>query len=968
MDIGTKAIDPVCGMEIDPATAVGHSELGGRTYHFCSAACKTRFDAAPERYAASAADAPAGHAHHAEAAGEHASHAHHASDAHDAGHASHAHHAATADEHAPHAQADAKDEHASHAHHAQAAARTQPVVQLTMGRPRHNGSTPDGEAERVDLPITGMTCAACARRIETKLSKAPGVRRAGVNYATSLATVEYDPSSTGVRDFIKVVEDVGYGTVGTARADFAVDDSSRPAGSSQPLEKHLLSRKGVVAARFNLATTEVSVDYLPGATDVAALHAAIVDFGYRVRDVAGGGAEGAEESLEAAHAAEYRDLSRKFWISALLSLPVLAMAMSHGRIPWLNFPGNEWVQLVLATPVVLWAGAQFYRGAWAAFRHRAADMNTLIAVGTGTAYLYSLAAVLFPGFFATAAQAHGGMVGMEARPPVYFEAASVIIALILLGRMLEARAKGRTGDAIRRLMGLQPKTARVIRDGREVDIAVEEVVPGDVIVVRPGEKIPVDGEVVDGASAVDEAMLTGESLPVEKAAGDPVFGATLNRTGSFRFRATRVGKDTALQQIVRMVQDAQGSRAPIARMADVVSGIFTPIVIAIAIATFVIWFVAAPPETRFNLALVNFVSVLIIACPCALGLATPTAIMVGTGKGAENGVLIKGGESLETAHRLQTVVLDKTGTITKGEPELTDIVAEGVAEDELLRLVASAERGSEHPLGEAIVRVARDRDLPLTDAAGFRALAGHGIEATVDGRSIVLGNEKLMRDRGMDVGGWAGRAESLADGGKTPMYAAVDGRLAGLIAVADTLKPESREAVRELKRMGLEVVMITGDNRRTAEAVAREAGIDRVLAEVLPEGKAREVRRIQEQERRRVAMVGDGINDAPALAQADVGIAIGTGTDVAIEASDITLIRGDLRGVVTAIRLSSATIRTVKQNLFWAFVYNVIGIPLAAGALYPFTGWLLSPVIASAAMSLSSVSVVTNSLRLRRFR
>ena len=939
MDIRTKVIDPVCGMEIDPATAAGHSEHGGRTYHFCSAACKGRFDAAPGQFAAPAADARAGHAHHAGTTDDHASHAHHA---------------------------ETKDEHAHHAH-AAAPAPTQPVVQLTMGKPRHNGSTPDGDAERVDLPITGMTCAACARRIETKLSKAPGVRRAGVNYATSRATVEYDPAATGVRDFIKVVEDVGYGTAGTAHADFAVDDSSRPAGSSQPLEKHLMGQKGVVSARFNLATTEVSVDYLPGATDVAAIHAAIVDFGYRVRDVAGGGAEGAEDSLEAAHAAEYRDLSRKFWISALLSLPVLLMAMSHGRIPWLSFPGNEWVQLALATPVVLWAGAQFYRGAWAAFRHRAADMNTLIAVGTGTAYLYSLAAVLFPGFFMTGA--HAGMDGMEGRPPVYFEAASVIIALILLGRMLEARAKGRTGDAIRRLMGLQPKTARVLRDGVETDVAVEEVVPGDVIVVRPGEKIPVDGEVVEGASAVDEAMLTGESIPVEKAAGDAVFGATLNRTGSFRFRATRVGKDTALQQIVRMVQDAQGSRAPIARTADVVSGIFTPVVIAIAIATFVVWFVAAPEEARFNMALVNFVSVLIIACPCALGLATPTAIMVGTGKGAENGVLIKGGESLETAHRLQTVVLDKTGTITRGEPELTDIAAaEGMAEDELLRLVASAERGSEHPLGEAIVRAARARDLPLADATGFRALAGHGIEAAVDGRAILLGNEKLMRDRGMDVGGWTARAEALADGGKTPMYAAVDGKLAGLIAVADTIKPESREAVQELRRMGLEVVMITGDNRRTAEAVAREAGIDRVLAEVLPEGKAREVKRIQEEERRRVAMVGDGINDAPALAQADVGIAIGTGTDVAIEASDVTLIRGDLRGVVTAIRLSRATIRTVKQNLFWAFVYNVIGIPLAAGALYPFTGWLLSPVIASAAMSLSSVSVVTNSLRLRRFR
>jgi Cu+-exporting ATPase len=841
---------------------------------------------------------------------------------------------------------------------------TKPVVQIGAGPPRHTRTTADGAGERIDLPITGMTCAACARRVETKLSKAPGVRRAGVNFATSRATVEYDPGATGVRDLIRVVEDTGYGTAGGARAEFVVDDSARPSGSARPLEQHLLRQKGVLDATFNLGVMEVRVEYLPGAVDVREIRRAVEDFGYRVRETPGGGAAaGTEEYEQAAREEEYRDLRRKFWVAALLSLPVLVIAMSHGRIPWLDFPGVNWLQLALTTPVVLYAGAQFYRGAWAAFRHRAADMNTLIAVGTGTAYLYSVAATVAPGLFAPSA--HAGM-GMEA--PVYFEAAAVIIALILLGRVLESRAKGRTGEAIRRLMGLQPRTARVIRDGREADVPVEEVVPGDLVVVRPGEKVPVDGVVEEGASAVDESMLTGESLPVEKRPGGEVFGATLNRTGSFRFRATRVGRDTALQQIIQLVQDAQGSKAPIARLADVISGVFTPVVICVAIAAFVVWFVAAPEPVRFNLALLAFVSVLIIACPCALGLATPTAIMVGTGKGAENGILVKGGESLETAHRLDTVVLDKTGTLTRGEPALTDALPAGEMEErDLLRLLATAERGSEHPLGEAIVRGARERGVEPRDAAEFNAVAGHGIEATVEGRRVLLGNAKLLRERGVEPGEWEARAAALAEEGKTPMYAVVDGRLAGVIAVADTVKPESREAVRALREMGIEVVMITGDNRRTAEAVAREVGIERVLAEVLPEGKAREVKRLQ-QEKRVVAMVGDGINDAPALAQADVGIAIGTGTDVAIEASDLTLIRGDLRGVVTAIGLSRATIRTVRQNLFWAFIYNVIGIPVAAGALYPLTGWLLSPVLASAAMSLSSVSVVANSLRLRRFR
>jgi len=912
----TTLKDPVCSMDVTPATAAGYSEHTGENYYFCSSACKSKFDADPERFAGSSA--PEQNAQ-------------------------------------PHAV----------------------VEGAPLNDNRHTRTTPDGAGERIDLPITGMTCAACARRIERKLSKAPGVRQAGVNFATSRATVEYDPQRTGVRQLIETVKDVGYGTAGTARADFIVDDSARPSGSSQPLEKHLNAQRGIVNASFNLGTMEVRVEYLPGATDVPAIRRAIEDFGYRLREVPGGGGDAAAENSEtAAREAEYNDLKRKFIIAAVLSFPVLVIAMSHGRIELFNFPGVNWLQLALTTPVVLYCGREFYRGAWAAFRHRAADMNTLIAVGTGAAYLYSIAATLVPGFIegATGADPMADMVGMTDAPmvPVYFEAASVIIALILLGRLLESRAKGQTSDAIRRLMGLQARTARVVRDGRELDIVVEEVVPGDVVIVRPGEKIPVDGEVSDGASAVDESMLTGESLPVEKKPGDEVFGATLNKTGAFRFRATKVGKDTALQQIVKLVQDAQGSKAPIARMADVISGIFTPIVICIAIATFVIWFVAAPVDTRFTFALVNFVAVLIIACPCALGLATPTAIMVGTGRGAESGVLVKGGEALETAHKLNTIVLDKTGTITKGQPALTDVVTArnedgAVGEDELLRLAASAEKGSEHPLGEAIVRGAEERQLQLAEVANFNAIAGHGIEAETGGRHLLLGNLKLMRDRKIALDGIEEQAARLAGEGKTPMYAAVDGRFAGLLAVADEIKPESKDAIKQMQDMGLEVAMMTGDNERTAKAVAALVGITRVLAEVLPEGKAREIKRLQA-EKKIVGMVGDGINDAPALAQADVGIAIGTGTDVAIEASDVTLIRGDLRGVVTAIKLSRATLRTIKQNLFWAFIYNVIGIPLAAGLLYPLTGWLLSPIIASAAMSFSSVSVVANSLRLRRFR
>jgi Cu+-exporting ATPase len=809
-----------------------------------------------------------------------------------------------------------------------------------------------------------MTCAACANRIERSLAKTEGVRKANVNFATARATVEYDPAVLGVRKLVETVKDVGYGTTGQARADFIVDDSARPSGSAQPLERYLNSLPGVVTSSFNLGTMQVGVDYVVGATDSAVLRRAIEDFGYRVRETNDASTSQSEDD---ARESEYLGLRRRFAIAAVLSLPVLLMAMSHGRIALLETRWSSWIQLALTTPVVLYCGAQFYRGAWAAFRHRAADMNTLIAVGTGAAYLYSVVATVAPQAFGpSTAASMPGMSGAVA--PVYFEAAGVIIALILLGRLLEARAKGRTSDAIRKLAKLQAKTARVIRDGREFEVDVEEVVPGDVIEVRPGEKIAVDGVIRDGASAVDESMLTGESMPVEKSAGSAVFGATINKTGAFRFEATKVGKETALQQIVKLVQDAQGSKAPIARLADVISGIFTPIVLCIAVATFAGWFILGPSETRFTLALVNFVAVLIIACPCALGLATPTAIMVGTGRGAESGVLVKGGEILERAHKVRTIVLDKTGTITQGHPDVTDVVAmPGFSEADLLRLAASAERRSEHPVGQAIVRHGMEQAIALAEPEDFASVSGKGIEARVEGRRVLAGNERMMQDRGISASDALPKASALAEDGKTPMFIAVDGRLAGIIAVADRVKPESESAIAALQAMRLRVIMLTGDNRQTADAIARQVGIDAVVADVLPEGKADEVQRLQAGGHL-VAMVGDGINDAPALAQADLGIAIGTGTDVAIEASDITLVRGDLRGVVTALALSRATIRTVKQNLFWAFIYNVIGIPIAAGLLYPVTGWLLSPVIASAAMSLSSVSVVTNSLRLRRFR
>jgi len=786
-------------------------------------------------------------------------------------------------------------------------------------------AAPDG---RVDLPLKGMTCAACANTIERALGKARGVSAASVNFATKTATVRYDAAATSPAMLVDVVSGTGYEAV---LPESSTAFRPQQAGSGD-------ATRGMTAEEHAAMPAGHAMDQ--GEDHSAHMHG---------------------------NADEQATLVRKVIVGAALSLPVLVIAMSHGKIAIFNHPYINWLQFALTLPVVVWCGAQFYRMAWMGLKHFRANMDSLVALGTGTAFLYSIAATIWPGFFAAA---QGSAMDGMTMVPVYYEAAAVIIVLVLLGKLLEARATGNTGAAIRHLIGLQAKAARVVRDGQERDIPVEQVIVGDTVIVRPGEKIAVDGKVETGDSAIDESMLTGESIPVEKRPGDAVFGATINTTGALTFRATKVGKDTALQQIVRLVQDAQGNKAPIARLADTISGYFTPVVLGIAVVTFVVWYFVAPIDTRLSMALLTFVSVLIIACPCALGLATPTAIMVGTGRGAEHGILIKGGEALETAHKLTAILLDKTGTITQGKPALTDVRAlPGTTETDLVRLVASAERRSEHPLAAAIVEGAKTRGLTLAEPTTFKAIVGNGIEATVDGRAVLVGKRALLADRGIDTSVLDALADELAEAGKTPMYAAIDGRPAGLVAVADRVKPESKAAIDEMKKMGLRVAMITGDNAKTAAAVAREVGIapDMVFAEVLPGNKADHVKRLQAQGLV-VGMVGDGINDAPALAQADIGLAMGTGTDVAIEASDITLIRGDLRSVPEAIALSKATMRTIRQNLFWAFVYNALGIPIAAGVLYPLTGWLLSPIIASAAMALSSVSVVLNSLRLARAR
>lgn len=810
--------------------------------------------------------------------------------------------------------------------------------------------------ESITLRISGMSCASCVAKIEKGLEAVDGVAAAKVNLATERATITYTPNDIAPTDLISAIRDLGYES-GTENVTIGITGMSC-ASCVNKVEKTLSNTEGVLSASVNFAAEQATIEYLPEIVSLIDIEGTIKDLGYETSDTAE--YDDPVEREKKGREQTLRTLKVKFSTGLSLLLPIIVLVhwdnLGLEKILPLTKQTNFLLQLILQIPIQFWVGSQFFKGAWKALKHKTSDMNTLIALGTGAAFTYSVVVTFFPSLFSAE-----GLVA-----DVYFDTAGVIIVLILLGRLLETRAKGQTSEAIKKLIGLQAKTATIIKNGSEVEIPVEEVAIGYKVLVRPGEKIPVDGVVIDGTSTIDESMVTGESIPVLKHTGDEVIGVTINKTGTFTFEATKVGKDTMLSQIIGMVQDAQGSKPPIARLADIISGYFVPAVIVIAVSTFIVWF-AFGPEPALTYALLNFVAVMIIACPCALGLATPTSIMVGTGKGAEHGVLIRGGESLETAHKLDTIVLDKTGTITKGEPSVTDIVTHnGFSSDRLLSLAASAEKGSEHPLGEAIVIEAQKKGLEFVSLSNFNAIPGHGISAEIDGTEILLGNRKLMDDRGIAFTNLENRATELALEGKTPMFIAYGNEPAGIIAVADILKDGSPAAIGALQKLGIKVVMLTGDNRRTAEAIARLVGVDQVIAEVLPDEKAEAVANLQK-EGRIVGMVGDGINDAPALVQADVGIAIGTGTDVAIESSDITLISGELDGVVTAISLSKSTIRNIKQNLFWAFAYNTTLIPVAAGVLFPLFGVLLNPMFAAAAMGLSSVTVVTNALRLRRF-
>jgi Cu+-exporting ATPase len=834
---------------------------------------------------------------------------------------------------------------------------------ITSNQPG-GGVTPDGanRNKSINLRVGGMTCPHCPSAIERALRAVAGVTAASVNLADKSARIDYDPTRTKATELLQAIRSSGY-TAGTATMRVPLKNMHCSSCVIR-VELALKMTPGVLAAHASLGTNAVDLEYQPERTDFHEIRKAIESAGHRVAEPKIDPLSEMLDPAEAANEQEYRTLMRKFWFAATVSVPVMALSypdLIPGLRDWMpmgsNTRRNVWALLgVLSLPVLLWSGSQFFTGMWDALKHRAANMHTLIAIGITAAFLYSIVAVAWPGIFPSVALAE-----------VFWDVTDVVVALVVLGLALEIKAKGRTSQAIKKLIGLQAKTARIVRDGKEVDLPVEEVLANDTVVVRPGEKIPVDGRVITGSSAVDESMITGESMPIEKQIGDEVIGGTLNKTGSFRFTATKVGKDTALASIIRMVKDAQGSKAPIQRVVDTVSGYFVPAVMILALLAAVVWYDFGP-EPRLIFATVILVTTLIIACPCALGLATPTSLTVGIGKGAENGILIRSGDALQAAEGLDAIILDKTGTITKGEPALTDIVVTpGHDEAEVLRLTASIERGSEHPLASAIVKGAEARKIPLVDAESFAAIPGHGVGGRIDGHEVLFGNAKLMRDRGIAVAMLQTQWERLAGEGKTPMYVAVDGTAAGLVAVADTVKPDSKDAIAVLKSLGIEVVMLTGDNERTGRAIAREVGIDRVLAEVLPEEKAHEVQKLQ-LEGKSVGMVGDGVNDAPALAQADVGFAIGTGTDVAIEASDVTLIKGSLMGVVTAIEISRATMRNVRQNLVGAFGYNTLGIPVAMGALYPFIGVLLSPLIAAAAMAFSSVTVVTNANRLRFFQ
>ncbi|MFZ5968428.1 MAG: heavy metal translocating P-type ATPase [Bacillota bacterium] len=814
-------------------------------------------------------------------------------------------------------------------------------------------------AKNETLNIIGMTCASCAKAVERSVGKVNGVAKASVNFATEKLDIQFDDAKTSLDDIKQAVKNAGY----TAEGESSLREVTIPisgmtcASCAANIEKSIKKLQGIQNVSVNFATERATVVYDTNQTRISEIKQSVKKAGYQALDIEAG--EQVDEEKKRREK-EMKTLWKKFVVSAIFTVPLLYIAMGHllgielPEIiePMMNPLNFALIQLVLTIPIVI-AGNKFYTVGFKSLFRKTPNMDSLIAMGTSAAVLY--------GVFATIQIGNGKL---EYAKDLYFETAGVIITLILLGKYLESVTKGKTSEAIKKLMGLAPKNATVIHDGQEMIIPIEEVEVGDIVLVKPGEKIPVDGVVIEGHTSIDESMLTGESIPVEKNVGDKVIGASINKNGLIKFKATKVGKDTALAQIIKLVEDAQGSKAPIAKMADIISGYFVPIVIAIAIIAGFAWFISGE-SAIFSLTI--FIAVLVIACPCALGLATPTAIMVGTGKGAEYGVLIKGGEPLETSHKIQTVVFDKTGTITEGKPKVTDVVTiEGYKQDELLQIAASAEKGSEHPLGEAIVKGAEEKGLSILKVDKFHAIPGHGIEVSIDGKEILLGNKKLMNDRNIAIT-LQDESDKLASEGKTPMFMAVNNKLAGIIAVADVTKENSAVAIKKLHGMGIKVAMITGDNRRTAEAIAKQVGIDIVLAEVLPQDKANEVKKLQEQGNI-VAMVGDGINDAPALAQADVGIAIGSGTDVAMESADIVLMKSDLLDVVTAIQLSKRTIRNIKQNLFWAFAYNTAGIPVAAGLIYLFGGPLLNPMIAAGAMSFSSVSVLLNALRLKGFK
>ncbi|NLZ48009.1 MAG: copper-translocating P-type ATPase [Clostridiales bacterium] len=806
------------------------------------------------------------------------------------------------------------------------------------------------------LKIEGMTCAACAKAVERVSKKLEGVEEASVNLATEKLLIRFDETKVTVKDIQSAIEKAGYKALTDSKTKILKIEGMTCAACSRAVERAVSKLDGVESASVNLATENLNVSYDSSKLRLSDIKKAVDRAGYKAVDD-----EVSVDRDKLKKEAEMKGLWKRFVISAIFTVPLLIIAMGPMlglKLPSIISPDSSGksyaiIQLLLVTPVLV-VGNKFFRVGFKTLIKRNPNMDSLIAMGTSAAYLYSFYS-LFMIFEGHHHYVHN----------LYFESAGVILTLITLGKYLESVSKGKTSEAIKKLMGLAPKTATIMRNGKEEFISVDEVEVGDIIVVKPGEKLPVDGEVIEGTTSVDESMLTGESIPVEKQIGDKVIGASINKAGFIKYKATKVGKDTALAQIVKLVEEAQGSKAPIAKMADIISGYFVPIVIGLALLSGLAWYIAGKDLT---FALTIFISVLVIACPCSLGLATPTAIMVGTGKGAEYGVLVKSGEALETAHKIQTIVFDKTGTITEGRPKVTDIITgEGIDESYLLQIAASAEKGSEHPLGEAIVRATEEKGMNLLKGEGFNAIPGQGIKVNIEGKEVLLGNRKLMEERNVSLEDFEEISNKLAEEGKTPMYAAIDNKLQGIVAVADTVKSSSKKAIEKLHKMGIEVAMITGDNKRTAEAIAKQVGIDVVLAEVLPQDKANEVKKLQSNGIK-VAMVGDGINDAPALAQADVGIAIGSGTDVAMESADIVLMRSDLMDVATAIQLSKKTITNIKENLFWAFGYNILGIPIAMGVWYAFGGRLLNPMIAGAAMSISSVSVVLNALRLKRFK